>query len=78
MTRDVIATYVGERLQQKRVAAQLSLRDVSKLAGISAAGISLIEVGTVLVPLDTLFRLSAVYGCDPRELLPTRSQVVKG
>ncbi len=76
--RDVIAAFVGDRLRAKRIAAQLSLRDVSKIAGISAAGVSLIEVGTVLVPLDTLYRLSAVYGCNPSELLPTRSQVVKG
>jgi transcriptional regulator with XRE-family HTH domain len=74
--RDAIAAYVGNRIAAKRVAAQFSLRDLAGMADISAAGISLIEVGKVLPPLDTLYRLAFALGCEPLELLPKRHQVV--
>lgn len=69
--REDIAAHVGQQLSRQRIRAQISLRDLGTQAHISAAGLSLIENGKVLVPLDTLFRLCAILHCDPRDMLPS-------
>jgi len=62
MMRQAIATQIGRHLTERRIAAQVSLRELGQMAGISAAGLSLIETGHVLAPLDTLYRVCGALG----------------
>lgn len=57
-----------ERLRELREKRSLSLRDLAREAGVSAAAISRIEAGKVHAIPRTAKRLAVALGVEPEEL----------
>lgn len=67
--KDLHAMYDFSILRDLRKREGLSIEDVSRRSGISAAVISKLERNQTLAELETLFKLSRVFGMNATDLL---------
>jgi len=67
--KDTAAKYDFSFLRQLRKRDELTIGDVSKRSGISAAVISKLERNQTRAELETLFKLSRVFGLTTNELV---------
>ncbi len=63
------STNVGQRLRQVRESRRITLKEVAARVGISEGFLSQIERGKSTPSLKTLYRVAAVYGMSPGDLL---------
>jgi len=70
-----LAKTIGRNIQQVRKAQGLSQEKLAHLAGLDRSYMSRIERGIVSVTVEKLYRVAAILGCMPHELLPAPSEV---
>jgi len=68
-TRGNYEQLFGDRLRELRAAAELTQRELARLAGTSAAAISNFEAGNNSPTLGTLVRLADALGCNVTDLV---------
>lgn len=67
-----VSVYIGDRIKSLRDDAGLSQLEVSNKLGISRASLANYEVGKQRIQTDDLYRLAAVLGVGPKDLLPDK------
>lgn len=60
---------LGSEIHSRRQAADLSIAELARRAGVSAAFISQVEAGQSSMSIPTLYRVAAVFGCTANALL---------
>lgn len=70
-----LAISLGRAIREMRRANGFSQDGFALAAGIDRSYMGRIERGEVSITLDKLYRLAAVLGCEPAELLPSISSV---
>jgi transcriptional regulator with XRE-family HTH domain len=68
---DPLYQELGRRLREAREAAQLTQAGLAARVALSRTSITNIEQGRQRLTVDSLVRLAAVVGVDPRQLLPS-------
>jgi len=68
---------IGQALRSARVARDMSLSDVARLAGVSVATLSRIETGKQSVDVALFVRVAASIGVDPGSLLNGHGSPIK-
>lgn len=64
-----LIAFLADNLHAIRKSRQMTIKEMAADTGFSGTRLSLLERGSTSVNLDTLARLSAIYGVDPGTLL---------
>lgn len=70
LTQTRLAESWARRLVERRHQLQLSQQQVAELAGITQAGVSLVESGRAVPQVPTILALAKALGTTPGELFP--------
>jgi transcriptional regulator with XRE-family HTH domain len=76
--KDELATRIGAAVRERRKTAQLTLTQVSQLAGMSVSHLSSVENGLTLMSLPMLAKLAAALGTSLADLTRDDSFVFEG
>lgn len=78
------AILLGQRLRERRLAMGLTMQEVGERAGLRNANqkayVNSLEKATRAegMRLGTLYALASALECDPADLMPARSEVMRG
>lgn len=64
-----LAEVVGQAIARQRVRCKLSQEQVAERLGIGSEAVSRIERGVVMLNVERLVELAAVFGCEAADLL---------
>src|ERR1700751_5181553 len=67
--RETIGSALAASLRQRREAGGLSLAELAELAGVAKGTVAAIESGQSNPTVETVYALSAAFGCAMAELL---------
>ena len=73
-----LKTIIANRLINSRKLANKSQREISKLMDKSPSWVSQIEAGAIMIGLDDLIKLSAIYGTTPGQIMDINPLIATG
>lgn len=73
---DYLKIHIGKEVAKAREAAELTQDQMAEMTGLSQSSVANIENGRQLPPLDRLYMIASVVGCEISQLIPTKDQFI--